>query len=125
MLHERHWTVEEADAARDFVGEHLRSMRAARRRLVASDGHAVMAATAPVSGGGWPGRDHAEAALELALGMEVFADLDIVVRDLDEGIVDFPALIDGEEVYLCWREGETGVTHWHSPDTGFAGRRPL
>ena len=110
MLHERHWTLQEADAARDFVGARLRAMRAARRRLVGSEGHAEMAALAPLSGGAWPGRSHAGAALELALGLEQLADLDIVVRDLDQGIVDFPSVLDGEEVYLCWREGEAEIT---------------
>jgi hypothetical protein len=110
MPHLRHWTVEEADAARHFVGARLRALRAARRRLVDSDGHAEMAALAPMNGGAWPGPEHARAALELALGLEQMADLDIVIRDLDEGIVDFPTVVDGEEDYLCWREGDPGVT---------------
>jgi hypothetical protein len=125
MLHERHWTVEEANEARDFVAGRLRAMRAARRRLFGSDGHAEMAALAPVNGGAWPGRSHAAAAVELALGLEQLADLDIVVRDLDQGIVDFPALLEGDEVYLCWREGEPGVDHWHDPENDFTSRRPL
>jgi len=48
-----------------------------------------------------------------------------IVKDLDEGLVDFPALRDGEEVLLCWRLGEERVAYWHGLDTGFAGRRPL
>lgn len=42
-----------------------------------------------------------------------------------EGLVDFPALMDGREVYLCWRLGESEITHWHELDGGFAGRQPL
>jgi hypothetical protein len=50
---------------------------------------------------------------------------DIVLRDLDRGLVDFPSLRDGREVYLCWEEGEPEIAFWHEPDTGFGGRRPL
>jgi hypothetical protein len=39
--------------------------------------------------------------------------------------VDFPALRDGREVYLCWQEGEDEITHWHEIDAGFAGREEL
>jgi hypothetical protein len=42
-----------------------------------------------------------------------------------DGIVDFPAILDGEVVYLCWQYGEPEVLFWHSVDAGFAGRRPL
>jgi hypothetical protein len=48
-----------------------------------------------------------------------------LVKDLDTGLVDFPALHKGEEVLLCWQFGEDEVTHWHGVDEGFAGRKPL
>ncbi len=42
-----------------------------------------------------------------------------------EGLVDFPARIDGRPVYLCWKLGEAEVLHWHDLDAGFRGRQPL
>ena len=51
--------------------------------------------------------------------------MDIVLRDADRGLVDFPSIRDGEEVYLCWQAGEPRVAWWHDPDAGFPGRRPL
>ena len=51
--------------------------------------------------------------------------LGVLVKDLDSGLVDFPALHEGEEVLLCWQVGEDEVAYWHSVDEGFAGRRPL
>ena len=45
--------------------------------------------------------------------------------DLDEGLVDFPALHRGETVLLCWQLGEDEIRYWHSVEGGFAGRRPL
>lgn len=49
----------------------------------------------------------------------------VLVKDLDAGVVDFPALRDGVPVLLCWRLGEDEVAHWHGLEDGFAGRRPL
>jgi len=48
-----------------------------------------------------------------------------VVKDLDVGLLDFPAIIDNEEVYLCWRLGEDRIRFYHRQDEGFAGRKPL
>lgn len=52
-----------------------------------------------------------------ALGLEV--------KDVDAGLVDFPALRDGERVYLCWQLGEPEIGYWHGVEEGFAGRKPL
>ena len=49
----------------------------------------------------------------------------MLVKDLDRGLVDFPALRDGEEVLLCWQVGEGEVAYWHGLEEGFAGRKPL
>jgi hypothetical protein len=48
-----------------------------------------------------------------------------VVKDLDKGLLDFPAIVNNEEVYLCWRLGEKRIRFWHRQDEGFAGRKPL
>jgi hypothetical protein len=50
---------------------------------------------------------------------------DIVLRDIATGLVDFPALVNGRQVWLCWHLGERAVGWWHGVDEGFAGRRPL
>lgn len=49
----------------------------------------------------------------------------VLVKDLDQGLVDFYALAGDRLVFLCWRLGEAEVGHWHSLEEGFAGRRPL
>jgi hypothetical protein len=48
-----------------------------------------------------------------------------IIKDLDIGLVDFPTLFRGEEVYLCWKLGEPGIGFWHGTDEGFAGRKPI
>lgn len=123
--HRRHYTLREANALRAWVARRVGRLQQARALLSESDAGADVAATAMVTGGGWPGRDHAGAAIELALGMEDLGRLEIVVRDVDRGLIDFPSLRDGEEVYLCWLVDEPQVTHWHSLESGFAGRRAI
>jgi hypothetical protein len=49
----------------------------------------------------------------------------IIIKDMSVGLVDFPCLRDGREVYLCWRYGEDRIAFWHEIDAGFAGRQPL
>jgi hypothetical protein len=49
----------------------------------------------------------------------------VQVKDMDEGLVDFPARHGGRDVLLCWKVGEPEVAHWHGLDEGFAGRKPL
>ena len=51
--------------------------------------------------------------------------LGVLVKDLDTGLVDFPARHDGEDVLLCWQLGEDEIAFWHGVDEGFAGRKPL
>ena len=52
-------------------------------------------------------------------------DLGVIVKDLDFGLVDFPADRYGESVLLCWRYGEPEVSYWHKPDEGYSGRKAL
>jgi hypothetical protein len=125
MLHHRHWTIEDANAVRAWVADRVRRMREARDRLADDPAMASLPSATTVGGGAWPGRESAAATLELTFGFEELGRLDIVVRDLDAGLVDFPALRDGEEIYLCWLVDEPAVAHWHAIEAGFMGRQPL
>lgn len=49
----------------------------------------------------------------------------VQIKDLDIGLLDFPCLVNGETVLLCWKFGEKRITHWHGTDEGFAGRKPI
>jgi hypothetical protein len=49
----------------------------------------------------------------------------VQVKDLDIGLLDFPCKVEGEIVLLCWKLGEEKIAHWHSPEEGFAGRKPI
>ena len=52
-------------------------------------------------------------------------DKGCILKDIDLGLIDFPSIRNGREVYLCWKLGEDSVRFWHEIDTGFAGRKPL
>jgi hypothetical protein len=52
-------------------------------------------------------------------------ELGVQVKDIDRGLLDFPSVIDGREALLCWQVGEPRIGFWHTPEDGFAGRRPL
>jgi hypothetical protein len=59
---------------------------------------------------------------------DALAEIDSIgvqVKDIDIGLLDFPCEVEGSVVLLCWRMGETSITHWHSTEEGFAGRRPI
>ena len=49
----------------------------------------------------------------------------VLLKGLDEGLLDFPAKRFDEEIWLCWKEGETEIKFWHEKDTGFMGRKPI
>jgi hypothetical protein len=49
----------------------------------------------------------------------------VQIKELDKGLLDFPSVIDGKAVLLCWQLGEKEIAFWHSPEDGFAGRKPL
>ena len=49
----------------------------------------------------------------------------VQVKDIDIGLLDFPCKVEGEILLLCWKLGEKKITHWHSPEEGFAGRKPI
>jgi hypothetical protein len=59
---------------------------------------------------------------------DTLAEIDatgVQVKDLDIGLLDFPCQVEGRTVLLCWKLGETGITHWHDTSEGFAGRKPI
>jgi hypothetical protein len=125
MMHERHYTLEEANAALEWVGEALRRLRSAREGLSDEEAREALSEASPQNGGGNPGRVVSEAFLELRSALVSFQDAEVVLRDLDRGLVDFPSVRDGREVYLCWLEGEDEIGYWHDIEEGFAGRQPL
>ena len=73
-------------------------------------------------------RRKAERAKAEQRAKDALAEIDSIgvqVKDLDIGLLDFPCEVEGRVVLLCWKMGEDSITHWHSMEEGFAGRKPI
>jgi hypothetical protein len=129
----RHFTREEANAALEQVRPLVEQMVAHRRAHVeALERQEALEGRIRGNGGGIPPAELADAAAEvdrqardLSRAIDDIVELGVEVKDLDEGLVDFPARHRGKTVLLCWQLGEEEIGYWHSPEDGFAGRRPL
>jgi len=125
VKHTRHYTLDEAHEALGWVRDAIAALRDAREGLSDEEAREALAEAGPQNGGGDPGRVVSEAFLRLRAALAQLQEAEVVLRDLDRGLVDFPALRDGREVYLCWLEGEDEIGYWHDLEAGFAGREPL
>jgi hypothetical protein len=129
----RYFTLEEANATLEELRPIAEEMVAKRRELVDAQGRrAALGAQVVTNGGDLTPSDFAEAdeelesaASELAVCVERIQAAGVLVKDLDQGLLDFPALRDGEEILLCWRVGEGQIEYWHGLEEGFAGRKPV
>ena len=125
MIHPRHFSLDEANALLGWVESRIGAIREARDRLADPDAHEALAEAGPTNGGGKPGRAVGEAFLDVRGLLVELQEAGVVLRDLDRGLVDFPAVRDGREIYLCWELGEDRVEFWHELESGFAGRQRL
>ena len=129
----RHFTPREAnDELQEIrpLAEALVAHRAEQHRLQAE--RVEVAAKIAGNGGGIDSQaiaDLEEAEqrerVEIARCVDAIHSRGAIVKDIDEGLVDFPAVRDGVEILLCWRLGEDEVAHWHGLEEGFAGRKQL
>lgn len=129
----RVFTPDEANAALEEIRPIAEEM-VARAQVLAKAQIAQAELVTHIAGNGGdltPG-DVRGAAEEVVRAAEAVAEcvrrLDsagVQVKDLAEGLLDFPARHDGEDVLLCWKVGEPEVAFWHGLEEGFAGRKPL
>ncbi len=125
MIHERHFTLDQATALLPRIEPALRRLQDAGARLTDAELHELLSEAAPTNGGGEPGKAVGEAFVELRELVAGLQSLGIVIRDVDRGLIDFPSILDGREVYLCWQLDEDQIGYWHELEAGFGGRRPL
>ena len=130
----RYFTHDEARAALPTVGRLIREavqgkarfadaeklLQDLAQRILMQGGLAVDTRTAEA----WRSQ-YDSGAQALKNSLERIEEMGVVVKDLDVGLVDFPTLFRGEEVYLCWRMDEDDIDHWHGVNEGFAGRKAI
>jgi len=129
----RHFTPEEANAALEQVRPLVEQLVATRREhALALERQEELEGKIRGNGGGIPPAELAAATAEvdgiarrLARLVDEITSHGAQVKDLDSGLIDFPALHRGETVLLCWQLGEGEIAWWHGVEDGFAGRRPL
>ena len=130
---ERYFTPEEANEALALVRPLAEELVSHRRALLDAEGRrADLDLRIAGNGEALDARDLVDLearitreAAEVASCVVRIQDLGVLVKDIDRGLVDFPALRAGEEVLLCWHVGEDEVAYWHGLEEGFAGRKPL
>jgi hypothetical protein len=125
LVYERHFTRAEANALLPQLSAMLIRLREAKDELTDTEAHEALSESAPTNGGGDEGKQVGVAFLEVRRLLDTIEQSGIVLRDIDRGLVDFPAMIEGREVLLCWELGEDDVAFWHDLDSGFGGREPL
>jgi hypothetical protein len=90
----------------------------------------VVAVRAQMERNGSDSKEHLEAEYERAMDdlghlVEELNQVGVELKDFEKGLIDFPAIFEDREIYLCWKLGETSIDHWHEIDAGFAGRQDV
>ena len=134
MTIERHFTPDEVDALLPRLTEiveramdHHRQATALQRHLQEEQVRIRESGGALIDQRDWKARAERLDGLtiEVREALQAISALGGVTKDLEMGLVDFPGLVDGETVNLCWKHGETAVRFWHGLDEGYAYRKPL
>lgn len=132
-MDQRYFTADEANEALLEVRPLTEELVGHRRALVELQ-ERQSAVTARIAGNGGNVEPHELEEVQAQLDEEVAGiarcvarihEVGALVKDLDDGLVDFPATRDGRDVLLCWRLGEDEIGFWHGLDEGFSGRKPL
>ena len=127
------FTLEEATALLPWLRERLTALTPLYQQLVALQGELEGLVRSARTNGGSSLEDelahHRRTAQRLTRqveeGVQVITRRGILVRDIVRGLVDFPTMRHGREVYLCWTLAEDRIEYWHPTNTGYAGREPL
>lgn len=126
MRFETHYSRDQARALLPKVRKWLKRLVELRNEIERHDGalQELMAPGGKDIGGGavnlW-----VKALAEIKTLLMEFQRREIQIKDLERGLIDFPAIIHDKEVFLCWEQGEDDIEFWHDLDTGYAGREPL
>lgn len=117
------YTVEEANALLPYLAPTLVELREKSEQAVKIR---ETVAHAAASNGGSSERERWSRTLaRVAELVDRLQGWEVELRDVGTGLVDFPAVVEGQEAWLCWRLGESEVAYWHPRDAGFSDRRPL
>jgi hypothetical protein len=122
----QHFTVDEANALIPFILSIWERVQALRSEMVAyqEDFERVHQA-APGNGGTETGTKLVEYSEGIGRLLKELDQKGVLVKDIENGLMDFPHIRENREVLLCWKVGEKSVSYWHEIDAGFRNRQPL
>jgi hypothetical protein len=122
---EKHYTLEEARALLPQVRKWLERMDHFREQLNKYEKRLGAIMESGCDAGGELVNTWVRTLVDMRELLVEFEEREIQIKDLERGLVDFPAIIGGREVFLCWEKDEDDIEFWHDLDTGFAGREKL
>ena len=121
----KHYTLEEARALLPQIREWLNEVGAMREKLERQEQKVAALMEPGVDVGGPLVNRWVELMAQIKEVLMEFHRREIQIKDLDRGLIDFPSLMGGREVFLCWEQGEEDIEFWHDLDAGYAGREKL
>jgi len=125
MRFKKHYTLEEARALLPQIRQWLAELNNARQRVTRHDERVADELAAGTDLGGDAVNDWLRCLARLQKLLLQFHRREIQIKDLQRGLIDFPAILGGREVFLCWEQDEDDIEYWHDLDTGYAGREKL
>lgn len=121
----KHYTRDEARALLPKIRVWLTELARLRQQLNASEQQMGALLVQGYDLGGAMVNRWVRMAAEIHGLIEEFQSREIEIKDLDRGLVDFPAFIGGKEVFLCWEKDEEDIEFWHDLSSGYSGREPI
>jgi hypothetical protein len=121
----KHYTRDEAKALLPQVRKWLEQLEQARDHLLKYDKRLGALMEPGRDAGGDLVNNWARTMADFRGAMDEFQSREILIKDIDRGLLDFPAIIAGREVFLCWEKDEEDIEFWHDLDSGYAGRERL
>ena len=125
MDDKRLFTVQEANELIPFLSNKLHEIRNVHGKLETWACDAPSQQEITLRGGMLADPQYVTLLTRLQALVDEICSEGCYLKDLESGLIDFPTLWEGREVYLCWKLGETEVGYWHEIEAGFAGRRSL
>jgi len=121
----QHYTRDQARALLPQIRQWLEQLCALRQKLSDCDQRVSRLIAGGNDVGGETVNRWVRVAADVKATLAEFQRREIQIKDLDRGLIDFPALLDGKEVFLCWEQDEQDIEFWHDLHSGYAGRERL
>lgn len=121
----KHYSVDEAQEMIPQLRLWLTELRQHREKLQTLDDRLGQLLATGADSGGALVNDSIRQLAGVQKYLAYFRELEVQIKDIDRGLVDFPAIVAGKEVFLCWEEDEETIEFWHDLETGYAGRARL